>query len=84
MSDFQNFLDELSETNATLSFFTDFDKVSKNYSTKKNQKSFYFEDYVQTKDIENVNTKTLNNLKISFNRVIFVFFIFISLISIFS
>ena len=30
MSDFQNFLDELSETNATLSFFTDFDKVSKN------------------------------------------------------
>ena len=57
----------------------------KNYSIKKkNQKSFYFEDYVQTKDIENVNTKTLNNLKISFNRVIFVFFIFISLISIFS
>ena len=30
MSDFKNFLDELSETNATLSFFTDFDKVSKN------------------------------------------------------
>jgi len=30
MSDFQNFLDELSETNATLSFFTDFDKVSQN------------------------------------------------------
>ena len=30
MSDFQNFLYELSETNATLSFFTDFDKVSKN------------------------------------------------------
>ena len=30
MSDFKNFLDELSETNATLSFFTDFDKVIKN------------------------------------------------------
>ena len=30
MSDFQNFLDELSETNASLSFFTDFDTVSKN------------------------------------------------------
>ena len=30
MSDFKNFLDGLSETNATLSFFTDFDKVIKN------------------------------------------------------
>ena len=30
MSNFQNFLDELTETNATLDFFVDFEKVSKN------------------------------------------------------
>ena len=59
-------------------------RKKKNYYKKKKKKSFYFKHYVQTKDIENVNTKTLNNLNISFNRVIFVFFIFISLISIFS
>ena len=30
MSNFQNFLDELTETNATLDYFVDFEKVSKN------------------------------------------------------
>jgi len=52
--------------------------------TKKNtkKKSFYFKDYSET-DFEE-NKKTSNTLKISLSRVTFLFFIFVSLIVVFS
>ena len=53
--------------------------------TRKNknsrQKSFFFEDYIESEIIDNNNSKTV---KISLNRITFLFFIFFSLIIIFS
>ena len=52
--------------------------------TKKNakQKSFFFEDYNESEFI--VNDNKINHVKISLNRITFLFFIFLSLIIIFS
>ena len=49
---------------------------------KTNQKSFYFEDYTESEII--INNKCNKLAKISLNRVSFLFFIFLSLIFIFS
>ena len=53
--------------------------------TRKNknsrQKSFFFEDYIESEIIENNTSK---EVKVSLNRVAFLFFIFFSLIVIFS
>ena len=46
------------------------------------QKSFFFEDYIESEIV--VNSKKTNFAKVSLNRTIFLFFIFISLIVIFS
>ena len=46
------------------------------------QKSFFFEDYIESEIV--VNSKKNNFAKVSLNRTIFLFFIFISLIVIFS
>jgi hypothetical protein len=45
-----------------------------------NQKSFYFEDYIET----NQKTKKIKNSNISQDRIYILFFFFFSLISIFS
>ena len=52
--------------------------------TKKDakQKSFFFEDYNESEFI--VNDNKINHVKISLNRITFLFFIFLSLIIIFS
>ena len=51
--------------------------------TKKNtKKSFFFEDYHESEII--VNNNQTNHVKISLNRITFLFFIFLSLIIIFS
>ena len=52
--------------------------------TKKDakQKSFFFEDYNESELI--VNDNKINHAKISLNRITFLFFIFLSLIIIFS
>jgi len=47
---------------------------------KNNQKSFFFEDYTEV-EIKNENKK---KIKISLNRVTFLFFVFFALIIIFS
>ena len=47
------------------------DKAKKNESKKK---SFYFEDYDESKII--VNNKNANIAKVSLNRVIFLFLVF--------
>ena len=46
------------------------------------KKSFYFEDYTESEIIN--DSKNLGTIKISLNRVTFLFFIFFSLILIFS
>ena len=51
------------------------DKAKKNESKKK---SFYFEDYDESKII--INNKNANLVKVSLNRVIFLFFVFFSLV----
>ena len=53
-------------------------KKKKNFFKKK---SFYFEDYSES---ELVSNKNKNSVIISLNRVTFLFFIFVSLILIFS
>jgi len=55
------------------------DKAKKNESKKK---SFYFEDYDESKII--VNNKNANIAKVSLNRVTFLFLVFFSLVLIFS
>ncbi len=53
-------------------------KINKNFY--KNQKSFYFEDYLETQQ----KNKNLNNSNISQDRIYILFFLFFSLILIFS
>ena len=55
------------------------DKAKKNESKKK---SFYFEDYDESKIF--VNNKNANIAKVSLNRVTFLFLVFFSLVLIFS
>ena len=45
------------------------------------QKNFYFEDYQYS---ENINFSKKNNIEISFNRVSFIFFVFVIIASIYS
>ena len=56
-------------------------KRNKKNKTNKNQKSFYFEDYIED---ENIHKKNFNSIEVSLSRVTFIFFIFLSLIAIFS
>ena len=51
------------------------DKAKKNEFKKK---SFYFQDYDESKII--INNKNVNLVKVSLNRVIFLFFVFFSLV----
>ena len=53
-------------------------KRNKNFN--KNQKSFYFEDYIETQQ----KNKNLNNSSISHDRIYILFFLFFSLVLIFS
>ena len=53
---------------------------TKNNGPKK--KSFYFEDYNESKII--VNNKNVNLVKVSLNRITLLFFVFFSLVLIFS
>ena len=46
------------------------------------KKSFYFEDYNESKII--VNNKNVNLVKVSLNRITLLFFVFFSLVLIFS
>ena len=55
-------------------------KRSKNKDPNINQKSFYFEDYLET----NQKNKKVKNSNISQDRVYLLFFLFFSLITIFS
>ena len=55
-------------------------KTKKNKSINRNQTSFYFEDYLET----NQKNKNVENSKISQDRVYLLFFLFFSLITIFS
>ena len=55
-------------------------KRSKNIDPNINQKSFYFEDYLET----NQKNKKVKNSNISQDRVYLLFFLFFSLITIFS
>ena len=55
------------------------DKDRKNETKKK---SFYFEDYDESKII--VHNKNANLIRVSLNRVTFLFFVFFSLVLIFS
>ena len=54
----------------------------KNKKKNTQKKSFYFEDYTESELID--DNKNLNIVKISLNRVTFLFFIFLSLMLIFS
>ena len=49
----------------------------KRKNRKNNQKSFFFEDYKESEIIDEINSK---RIKISLNRVTFLFFVFFSLI----
>ena len=55
-------------------------KLRKNNNFNKNQKSFYFEDYLET----NQKDKKIKNSSISQDRVYLLFFLFFSLIIIFA
>ena len=55
-------------------------KSKKNKDLNVNQKSFYFEDYLET----NQRKKKVKNSKISQDRIYILFFLFFSLITIFS
>ena len=55
-------------------------KHRKNKALNINQKSFYFEDYLET----NERNKKVKNSNISQDRVYLLFFLFFSLITIFS
>ena len=48
--------------------------------TKNNQKSFFFEDYT----VSEISNQNIKKIKISLNRVVFLFFVFLTLIIIFS
>ena len=52
--------------------------------TKKNvqQKSFFFEDYTESEII--INNKNIRSIKVSSNKITFLFFVFLSFIIIFS
>ncbi len=55
-------------------------KTKKNKTLNKNQKSFYFEDYLETRQ----KNKKVDNSNISQDRIYLLFFLFFSLITIFS
>ncbi len=55
-------------------------KNKKNKSYNENQKSFYFEDYLET----NLRNKKVKNSTISQDRIYLLFFLFFSLVTIFS
>ena len=55
-------------------------KYKKNKKISENQKSFYFEDYLET----NQNKKKFENTSISQDRIYILFFFFFCLITIFS
>ena len=55
-------------------------KSKRNKNFNKNQKSFYFEDYLETRQ----KNKKVKNLNISQDRIYLLFFLFFSLITIFS
>ena len=55
-------------------------KYKKNKNFNKNQKSFYFEDYLETKQ----NKKKIKNTSISQDRIYILFFFFFCLVAIFS
>ena len=56
--------------------------MKKKKREKTKQKSFFFEDYEEL-EINN-NKKSLNTIKVSLNRITFLFFVFLSIIIIFS
>ena len=55
-------------------------KHKKNKDLNINQKSFYFEDYLET----NQKNKKIKDTRISQDRIYLIFFLFFSLITIFS